>query len=171
MRPEEKFQQYFPGKEIPDRAFQEIKFFDEDKYKVDHAVTIRRPVSLCKIVGTIHPKYSEKEKRDRWIDMLVEGKKINYSHFKPSKIDTILAPESLKNLLLVHVPADNEFYIYGDGNHRISFNILSDKDFIEIDTLNATLKPVKVLNLAVSQPRKELTLLEKTGNWIKSIFG
>lgn len=125
MTVEEKFKLFFPSNDISTDAYSIVKAFNIKDYKFKD----RRDelVDLSKITGTYYDKYNKHG--CRWIDMLYHLERINNNDFWPQKIDRILHEYKTHTVDLARIEGTNEYFIFGDGHHRITLWKLSDLNF------------------------------------------
>lgn len=129
---EEEFARLFPGQEIPNWALTKIKLLHCDDFvcKGDGIRTV--PLSL--IVGTTHTSYGNTE---RWLDMLKAKKRDN---FRPANWPAFLNADT-STLDLIRIAGTDEYYISGEGNHRISALKLAGRYSITCHVQIATPRP------------------------------
>jgi hypothetical protein len=108
---EEQYARLFPGQAIPKWALATIKLMDDNGYVRKHDAI--RTVPLALIVGTTHALYGNSE---RWLDMLKTKKRYN---FRSDNWPGFLSADT-STLELIQIAGTEEYYISGEGNHRIS---------------------------------------------------
>ena len=118
---EQEYARLFPNQAIPDWALGKVKLLDYGKYlyKADGIKTV--PLSL--VVGTTHASYGDKV---RWLNMLTTKKK---SNFRPDNWPGFLNADT-STLDLIRLAGTDDYYISGEGNHRISALKLAGREFI-----------------------------------------
>lgn len=122
---EESFRKFFPSNDIPAHAYNTVQAYNLDDYKF--ADQRDELVDLSKIRGTYYTKYNKH--KCRWIDMLYHLERINNNDFWPQKIDRILHEYKTHTVDLARIEGTDEYFIFGEGHHRITLWILSDLGF------------------------------------------
>lgn len=120
---EEHYNVLFPGKPIPAWAYEKIRLFDDQRY--DTKIGVVETVPLRRVVGTAHWSYGNKL---TWLEMLTYAKK--RSNFRPDRFQGLLASDPAK-LDLVRIDQTDEYYLYGEGNHRLTAFKLAGIESIE----------------------------------------
>jgi hypothetical protein len=118
---EEEYARLFPGQAIPEWALGKVKLFEDKKFIITEEGIKTVPLSL--VVGTTHPSYGDKV---RWLNMLTTKKK---SNFRADKWPGFLNVDT-SQLCLVRIAGTDDYYIYGEGNHRISAHKLAGTESI-----------------------------------------
>ncbi len=109
---EEQYAILFPGKPIPAWAYEKIRLFDDQRY--DTRTGVVETVPFSRVVGTTHQRYGNKL---TWLQMLAYAKK--RSNFTPDRIKGLLAFDPSR-LDLVRIDKTDEYYLRGEGNHRLT---------------------------------------------------
>lgn len=138
MTPEQIYKLYFGNEPVPDHAYEFIKYIDDTFYKISQELQVRT-IPLSNIVGTNQEEYGLRG--FRWIDMLTNLEKIKTSRYRPEtiKLEGLLTlsfiektSEGLTPFELINIEGTDEYYIFCEGHHRISFRKLSGKKFVEV---------------------------------------
>lgn len=121
---EQEYARLFPNQAIPEWALTKIKLLEL------HNCSIKgdgiRTVPLSLVVGTTHPSYGDKV---RYVDMLKAKKK---SNFRPDNWPGFLNADT-STLTLTRLAGTDDYYISGEGNHRISALKLAGRESITCD--------------------------------------
>lgn len=167
MSIEKKCQNDFHEERIPKHAFCEIKLLDEVTYRLDYNTTITRPVPIPLIVGTNNPKFGQNG--HRWIDLFLRFKKLKSFETWEEQINTALDTRLSQGIQLVHIPQTNEYYIHGEGVHRIAFHKVSGNDFVMASVTKCVLKEINEKPRSVSEipMGRPLKILRRLLGWIR----
>lgn len=157
---------FLEGK-FPEHAFREIKLLDETTYRLDYKTTITRPVPIPLIVGTNDPKFGQNG--HRWIDLFLRFKKLKSFATWEEQINTALDTRLSQGIQLVHIPQTNEYYIYGEGVHRIAFHKVSGNDFVMASVTKCVLKEINEKPASVSEipMGRSVKILRRLLGWIR----
>lgn len=120
---EEQYAILFPGKPIPAWAYEKIRLFDDQRYYTRTGTV--ETVSLSRVVGTTHQSYGSKL---TWLQMLAYAKK--RSNFTPERIKGLLASDPSR-LDFIRIESTDEYYLCGEGNHRLTAFKLAGIESIE----------------------------------------
>lgn len=117
--PEEHYARLFPGQAIPAWALDKMELFEEHNFTVRAGIV--ETVPLAQVAGTNHASYGNKL---RWLDMVTRAKKSRNFELKnwPGFLDA-----DTSSLDLVRIAGTDKYYIYFEGNHRVSALKLADK--------------------------------------------
>ncbi len=122
---EEHFAVLFPGKPIPAWAYETIKLFDDQRYDIRIDVVEIKTVPISRVVGTTHCNYGNKL---TWLQMLTYATR--HSNFRPDRFQGLLALDPTK-LNFIRIDQTDEYYLCGDGNHRLTAFKLADVESIK----------------------------------------
>jgi len=122
---EESFRKFFPSNDILADAYNVIKPFNRKDYKYTNRK--QELVDLSKISGTWYDRYTKNN--IRWIDMLYHLDRIKNNDFWPQKIERILHEYDTHNIDLARIEGSDEYFIWGNGHHRVTLWKLSDLGF------------------------------------------
>ena len=147
---EEHYAILFPSKTIPGWAYEKIRLFDDQRY--NSRIGGVETVLLNRVVGTTHWSYGNKL---TWLQMLTYAKK--RSNFRPDRFEGLLASDPLR-LHFVRIDKTDEYYLWGEGNHRLTAFKLAGIESIECHVYIAfpkikTVEPV--VNESVQQNEKD----------------
>lgn len=118
---EHEYARLFPNQAIPDWALGKMKLLEYHKYSLKEDGS--KTVPLSRIVGTTHGSYGDKV---RWLNMLTAKKK---SNFRPQNWPGFLSADT-SSLDLIRIDGTEDYYINGEGNHRISALKLAGRESI-----------------------------------------
>ncbi len=133
---EDHFALLFPGKPIPAWANEIIQFFDDSIYHIHDGKV--ETVKLEHVVGTTHPSYGNKL---TWLQMLTYAKK--RSNFRPDRMPGLLTTDPSR-LAFVRVDETQNYYLLGEGNHRLTAYKLAGMEAIDCTVYMAYPKPKPV---------------------------
>lgn len=131
---EEEYARLFPGQAIPEWALSKMQLFESYKFAVREDGT--KTVLLSLIVGTAHMRYGG---TTRWLNMLTAKKK---SNFRADNWPEFLNADT-SQLCLVRIAGTDDYYINGEGNHRISALKLAGRESITCSVQVATPTPAR----------------------------
>ncbi len=149
---EEHFALLFPEKPIPGWVYETIRYFDYHAYKIgeERVETVR----LDEVVGTTHPSYGNKL---TWLQMLTYAKK--RSNFLPERMPGLLATDPSR-LHFARMHGTKDYYLIGEGNHRMTAYKLADMETIDCTVCVAYPKPksVEPVYIEPEQPNEKNTI-------------
>lgn len=121
--PEPHYARLFPNQPIPAWALDKMELIEEYKFTIGPGRVER--VALAQVVGTNDASYGNSL---RWLDMLTRGRK-SFNFWENNWPGFLDADTS--EVELVRIAGTDEYYIYGEGNHRISACKLAGKPFLQ----------------------------------------
>lgn len=140
----------FQNKAIPAWAYEKIRLFDAQRYNT--RIGAIETVPLNRVIGTSHWSYGNKL---TWLQMLTYAKK--RSNFRPDRFEGLLASDPSR-LDFVRIDQTDEYYLWGEGNHRLTAFKLAGIESIECHVYVAfpKIKPVEpVIIESVQQNEKD----------------
>lgn len=147
---EEHYAILFPNKTVPAWAYEKIRLFDDQRYST--RIGVVETVPLNRVVGTTHWSYGNKL---TWLQMLTHAKK--RSNFRPDRFQGLLVSDPSR-LGFGRIDQTDEYYLWGEGNHRLTAFKLAEIESIEchVDIAFPKIKPVEpVIFESVQQNEKD----------------